>query len=1061
MKNESGGQEEYTIQRLSILLLIFWLLLQGIWRILDQTPPQGDQTFYIKGAVRIQESWNQPWPSFLQSLNDVTGTKIRPPGGSLLLVPWLTLFQNDLHGSGLSAVLWHAATLIILFYLGKRLFDTTTGLLAGIYFISLPLIYDTFIDPEFYFMTLLPLALLCCAFLWNAHRWNWIAWLGMGLVTAFALFTKWVFAVYLLGPFLVMIFESIPRIRQIKKKSGWIYLFGKILLMICPVCLVALAWYWPNRHSLYEAFDEIMELREFTPFEQGWNWRVLFYYPIKWLNQNKIIPLFYLVPGCMAAFFVLFPSRFISSERISSINALGYRLLLSSVLGTWIYFCIRYENVPVKYIFAMQPILAILAVSWIRLVPRVSIQKYLYAILLIFGLCNSIWMHFGPLSWIGNSKLPRTLEIAPNDYFLNYVIPMSQPPQIQHWPQERIAERIARIKREAPIQFGRDDSLQPVLVLPELYYFNWRNCDVALCLEGVPEAAFPLQNHNGLLRLAGAHYIITSRGQITRFGFEDRDTSAQTAAELNRLIDSAPQWFWNHFRMVHRDSLPYGLSELQVFRRVQPCDEEEATDLCEFWITNHPNNPEAWEQIAKIWAMLRIPPRMERAKDMSTWIRSVSGVKTSVKNQDVLSTVRAWQNREDFQSYEMLELGMCKLVDPALREELLHQCANRPSLCAWKAAWMLGKIYLEKRQFNTAREFLMKAWRLQRENPDIIRDLHRLAQTTQEPVGTQKFKTLEKLTRDLFNNNRRPILYQDAANLLLQSGDRSDAFWFAFQGFVVGLNRLQNTKSLHTVLQKNQHQLPDYETLPLPLDRFGDESSILMDHPIYLRSGESYGFPFLNLDGGTYRLTWKHRSTTNSTKLAFSLDEREIGSQTYNSDISSATVEFVFESPIWGDRLRIDCLEGEAELSSIQLQRIQMEIPFLDWDGSINVKGKNYHSLQIESGKGISFQTDSPWVRLNFSIQTDPRAWDVLLVRASGLDTRSMTGTLIVQDAESPEQEVVFTAPFQTNAGDETIEIPLPADAKRYPFMVGLRIQLENLPPANLRQIHSLHLRRK
>lgn len=1043
MNEKPSSRSHVFIQRAAILVLMGWLALHATWRILDRTPPRGDQTFYINGAVRALDLPTRPPLQGILALNDLTSTALRPPVASMALALWLWLFDNNLRLAGWGAVVWHGGTFLLLYLLGKRWFDSTTGLMAGVFFISLPLIYDAYIDPEFYFMTLLPLALLCCARLWDESRHRWLGWLAMGMVASLGLLCKWVFAVYLLGP---MVFLSADLIRRIRQPNGSFKTRRFVIeagVMVLPV-LPAFVWYGYNWTALADAFQSISEARQFTPFKGEWAWQVLFHYPNEWIAHNKLFPLLFLIPGIVLP---LIPgkcqSKMIRIQNLETNGRQGYFLLMSSVVGSWIYFSIRYDNIPIKYILALQPVLALLGVGWIRMLSNASLRGTLYASLLVLGFLTSFWMHFAPWPGIESSDLPRS-DIFPRDYaLLRYTVPVPRIPQTEDWPQESIAESIIQLERDFPILPDKNEAIKPVLVLPDLYFFDWRSCGTAFNLKGLELEAMAVPDLTGLLRLAAARYIVTSRGQCTRFSEENRDEMLRNAIALNRLIDRAPQWFWNNFRMVGRFAMPYELPELQLFRRVKPIDEAEAIGWCEFWISHHRDEPNAWEQVSKIWAMQRNQTRRARALTIQA-LRSNSRIDRGISLSEL-------QADPDLLPYELLELG----------ETPLRQCADSHALCAWRAAWELGKQFLERNQFESAQEYLLKAWRLERERPEILESLCELAKRKKDAQLEDLARQLVGVTHSLLANNRRPILYQNAANLLLSVGWNSDALWYAFQGFVVGLNRYPNTIPLHNALQRMNRSFPDYETIPLPFNQWSENLDWYAPQIIHREQGESYLFPFLNLDGGTYRLRWNHALKTPSVTFLFTLDEHPLESKTFNTAAEPETGEWIFQSPRWGDRLRIECEQGEADLSQIELQRIETEIPFLDWDGTLNVQGKNYHSGQYDPDKGFSFVPVSDWVRLNFNLHTDPRAWDDLLVKAIGLDTQSATFTVIVRGDGKTDEEFNFSHPLITDPIQGFAVVPIPPEIKRYPFMLGIRVQFNKLTAAGQRSILRMALRRR
>lgn len=1021
-----SGNRDSGVCSAGLIVLIVWLALHFLWRWLDHTPPRGDQVGYALGALHITRTFSQPWLEFLRGLNDVTETLIRPPGASLLLAPWTALFNGDLRLANLSCVLWHAATFALLIRLGTRLYSRRAGILAAVFFVTLPLIYGVEIDPEFYFMTGVPLALLCRLHLWDESRGQWAWWLGLGVVIAFGLLTKWIFAIYLLGPMLILATEGIQRARR---EGGFHWNANFILragLLAAPVMLVAAFWYWPNRRLLVQIFGELAETREFTPFKEGWNWRVILHYPNDFLLQNKIVPSLMLLLGIAVPLLPESVRRFARFSPPDPREKTAYRLLISSVAGFWLYTTIRYENIPLKYLFPLLPVMSLIAVAWIERIPARGVRNVLAWMIIGYGFFCGAWMHFAPLSWMGPSNLPQVVRIDPSRYFVKYAVPIPRPPHTEPWPSREIARTVANLETGI---------VTPGLmaILPDLYYFDWRNARYELRRVVTQFNALPLTPDNGLLRLYNSRYILTSRGQVSRLPYAAREQNpeARTALALNRLIDRAPDWFWNHYRLVKTFSMPYGLPELQLYRLETPHDEESAAALCDFWLLDHAGDGVAWQQIQAVWRMQRHPARIAFAEWM---IRELAQV-----NPGLFSLPRDLSVNQ--KSYEKLQLGLLALTRGMTEDgqTWLTECVGDQSACSWKAAWELGQWHQRQGEWAPARDAYLQAVRLRREDPLAFRQLASVAEQQPQPEGAQRFHEMAQLTEEIQTQNRRPDLYQKAANLLLQANRPEDALWYAAQAWLVGFTRYPNLIPLHRALTRLNRSWPDYESLPLPVDRIWEPVSHPEEEKIHLRKDGRKVFPFLNLDEGTYRLRWDQTMKSESARLAFYLDDRRVAEKTSLTPVQNGTQEVIFESSPWRDRLRIECLEGDIELSNLVLEKVNMRIPLVDAGGTLLARG-NWDRAEADSSTGqVMFYPSKNPLRIHFSDHTDPRAWDFLEIQFSGTVPESLVFTLHVRKDERESHQLPFTfSPTEKNRqGTNTWRIPWPAEAKAYPFLVG------------------------
>jgi len=1032
-RTRAGCLRDSAVSFTGFAVLGMWLALHFLWRWLDHTPPRGDQVGYALGALHVVRTFSLSILDYLRGLNDVTETLIRPPGASLLLAPWTALFNGDLRLANLSCVLWHAATFALLIRLGSELYSRRAGILAAVFYLGLPLIYGVEIDPEFYFMTGVPLALLCGLRLWDESRRLWAWWLGLGVVIAFGLLTKWIFAIYLLGPAVIVTVEGIRRFNPEGSQAGYLFILWHGFLSAFPVLLVAVLWYWPNRHLLVQIFNELAETREFTPFKEGWSWRVLLHYPGDFLYHNKIFPSLILLLGITVPLLPEAMRRGLRLAPVEKREQAAYWFLMSSLLGFWLYTAIRYENIPLKYLFPLLPVMALIAVAWIESIPSRLVQNLLAGMIISYGAFCAFWMHFAPLSWLGPSNLPQVVWIDPARHFVIWVVPISRPPHTGEWPFREIALTVAELETG-----NATPSL--MTVLPDLYYFDWRSARYELRREIPHFNALPLNPENGLLRLYGSRYILTSRGQVSRLPYATREQNpeAKAALALNRLIDRAPDWYWNFYRLVKTFAMPYGLPELQLYQLVTPHGEESVTAFCDFWLMNHAGEVEAWEQIRSVWRAQRNPARMAFAEGM---IRELSNGKSDPDSRTFDEIPQ--------KSYEKLQLGLLGLHRGKIEEGLawLSACADDCSTCSGTAAYERGQWYQRQGDLDKAREAYQQAVRIRREDPAPWRQLASLAEAQSKIEEAKRLRELSQLTEDIQTQNRRPDLYQKAANLLLEASQPEEALWYATQAWLVGLPRYPNLLPLHQALTRVGKEWPDYESLPLPVDRMWEMQS-LPGSKIHLRKDGCKVFPFLNLDEGTYRLRWNQTMKSESLALAFYLDDRLVAEKNDFPPDQNRTCEVIFQSPPWRDRLRIDCLEGDAELSNLILEKVSMPFSLVNARGALTIQGRWKRAEADPTTGQVAFHPEDDLVRIHLSEHTDPRPWDFAEIEFAGAVPKAIEFTFHVREAGQDTQSLSFSYSLSEEGGSQqhTWLILLPEAVKEFPFWVGwtIEVHLEN-----------------
>jgi len=162
------------------------------------------------------------------------------------VIAWLIragtfLFGNTVIGVRAFAVLLSALSSLLLFKLGKELYDERTGLVSALLLQAVPL-FSVFgmlltIDSPFIFFWVLSLYLFCRIIMQELppsdKRASSAAWILLGLATGFGLLTKFTMAFFLFSAFLYLLFQKDAR--RLLKTPGPYLAFLISMLVFSPV----------------------------------------------------------------------------------------------------------------------------------------------------------------------------------------------------------------------------------------------------------------------------------------------------------------------------------------------------------------------------------------------------------------------------------------------------------------------------------------------------------------------------------------------------------------------------------------------------------------------------------------------------------------------------------------------------------------------------------------------------------------------------------------------------------------------------------------------------------
>ena len=233
----------------AVVLTAAVTLVNALWVLRDSTAPSWDQSHYLNLTWYYQQALDHHGPGALFHAI-YTSDPARAPLLSVLMLPFSYVFGP---GPGMGLALDTALWPVLLLSAGavaKELFDDRARLLAIAVLAPMPLVVTLShnVLQDFLVLTLTTLAVFL---LLRSRRFsNPTACVGLGVVTALGLLTKFSFPVGLVGPALVTLAAAVAGWRRARRAEGdWRAArvgLGNLAVVAVLAVVPALAWYVPN-----------------------------------------------------------------------------------------------------------------------------------------------------------------------------------------------------------------------------------------------------------------------------------------------------------------------------------------------------------------------------------------------------------------------------------------------------------------------------------------------------------------------------------------------------------------------------------------------------------------------------------------------------------------------------------------------------------------------------------------------------------------------------------------------------------------------------------------------
>lgn len=474
--------------------------LDVLWRTIETRPPHWDMARHLGDSLATLHAFSLAHPLRFLELY-----LYYPPGVAWVADVFYAVTGNQaIWIAVLSNVVFVAVLVYSTYGIGVHLWDRRVGLLAAFFVVTEPVLVSAFkeymLDAPLTAVVALSMYLLLRSDGFARRRYA----AALGLVCGYGMLVKWSFVLAVALPVAAAVGgAALDSIRtRTRARVVNVLLAGGLAFLVCGL------WYVHNFSALRAdtaRFDTRASHIEGDPPIASLS--SAFWYLWNLEHQLYLVPLVFLVAGLVYCF------------RREEVAARNFYPLLWFV-GDYILFTLL-RNKDARYTQPFLPAVAILATSWLTLVPT-RVRRALAGLLVVYGTIAFVAISFG------TSLLPKDLSvgIGPNRIVSPTVDPefvffaqrgyIIGPPSSEHWHQEDVFRLIARAPRsERAFWFEGGDSIWfntwGTAYYAARYGASWVGLDAAdfVIVRGPPSTPVPPVFHEvGYFRLPTGESLI-------------------------------------------------------------------------------------------------------------------------------------------------------------------------------------------------------------------------------------------------------------------------------------------------------------------------------------------------------------------------------------------------------------------------------------------------------------------------------------------------------------------------------------------------------------------------
>jgi 4-amino-4-deoxy-L-arabinose transferase-like glycosyltransferase len=513
------------------LLAGLWLVHSGVhllWLRIDTRPPFWDMANHARTALHIGKML------LLLNIPAALTASSYPPLVYVASLPFALLFGLTSDGLTSVNVLFLGIIILSTYHIGYAFGGRKVGLLAAFIASMYPIIYGL----ARHYLLDVPLVAMVTLATWLLIRTNSFERRGAtviyGLSLGLGMLTKWSFAVFATGPFLITAINILI-------KHSWRRLLN-MALAVGVAILVAIPWYLINLRALMDfrrlqGAYALLEGDAAMSAQESW-----LYYLNALVNHQVLVP-----------FALLFAGGLIS---LLTTRKFGYKiaLLLSWIVLPYLVFSM-YSNKDVRFTIPYLPAMAVItALGMIQLRP-LQLRIGLMALLGLYA-----GLQFAGLSWRLSNRLPVDLlpprilaQVGPT-HLLLYAeegVHIASPPQSENWQAQAILQDIMGSRKVA-----RSTDPLVLTVLPNAPCFEPSVFAYYVMIKHLPIHTF---GTTGAVSIKDARaQILTSDYVVAKTNDQGPKWSLQESVSLTDEIRDATSELGSQFKRIGIYNLPDG-----------------------------------------------------------------------------------------------------------------------------------------------------------------------------------------------------------------------------------------------------------------------------------------------------------------------------------------------------------------------------------------------------------------------------------------------------------------------------------------------------------------------
>ncbi len=518
-----------------------------------------DEQHYMEIASQSYLLLQHPKPNTIVEMMQII--PFRQPGYSFFILPFLLIFglTHSYQIALLLNALFLCGSILGVYFLAREYFDRTLSLVASVFFMSYgwTLFYLHFTYSETATTCFVVLSLL---FLKKSNYFQNTKYsLLFGLTFGIGMFTRWVTAIFLCGPLIVVL-------GYIIYKREHLHIIIRNIILICILFLVPASFvYIINAHSFFGEYFK-------DQFLGGQVWNMVPAYRKSHISLQSAAYYFKVLEQLNIFYFVLFI--------IGGILAIfdkkkKYIFIISAFIVPYLLFSFATIIKDDRYIVPIYPIISIISVVAIE-----KIKNHVYQTLcIIFFLLIAIGSFFGGLWGIGPMEKGLQSVLIP--------MPIGHP-RLVHltsmvWPPTKNNTHVDEL-----FQILSDDSKKnEIKNLQIIQLFSYHPVDIGIYATNRYEKENPYNfiNFVGMTTIAintpkdvtdmvdKSNYVIVKNKNRVDAYFPKNNYTV-----LTRTIDTwnklAPI-LSNNFTLVKSIYVPIDKSTITIYRKIKPLSDEQ------------------------------------------------------------------------------------------------------------------------------------------------------------------------------------------------------------------------------------------------------------------------------------------------------------------------------------------------------------------------------------------------------------------------------------------------------------------------------------------------------